>query len=115
MVRLLCLTADAALIRQVGAIFADMVINVTCETTVNKFLVAADSQPFDAYFLDFDLLTQDNSPREAISKLVANDKVLVASSTSIAEWRKSLPEDAILLHKPITAGEVGVALRRLVL
>ena len=117
MVRLLCLTVDSTLIRQVSAIFSDTIVNLACHATLNGFLKAHDTHAFNACFIDFDAVnTEPLNPMQLFDLLGAGSKIIIVASSTLTEWQSEIRNrGAIFLHKPITAGEVGLALRRLMI
>lgn len=66
-------------------------------------------------FIDFDTLySAFPNPVEFVKRLGLNSRVLMVGSSSFANWHHELQlHGALVLHKPTTIGEIGLALRKL--
>jgi len=116
MIRLLCLSADPALLLQVEEVFSENRVQVTCYATPTAFASATESSSWDAYFVDIDvLMTTGADPHALLARLNTESKKTIAVvSANFADWYRNLyRHDTLVLDKPVTTGEIVLALRRL--
>jgi ActR/RegA family two-component response regulator len=113
--RLLCLTQDCSVLHQVARVFSEHIVELQCHENSEAFLGAHANAPWDAYFVDFDFLTNAGAdPFQFVDQLGPARKMIVAGSANFADWHDQARRyGAVVLDKPITAGEIGLALRRL--
>jgi len=113
--RLLSLTDEPALLRRVGTIFADLILELDSYEDPWQFLEASVNKPFDVLFVDFDALSESFAdPMNFLERIGPNKRILMIGSSTLAEWHHELRNyGAMVLHKPTTAGEIGLALLRL--
>ena len=113
--RVLCLSGECDFLRQVETAFPDRKIKVFCGEDTTQFLESAEGGGWNAFIVDFDVLHPDYSdPMEFMKKLGRGSKILVVGSSSFANWHHELRLlGALVLDKPNTIGEIGLALRKL--
>ena len=77
---------------------------------------SAQTENWDIFVVDFDALEGDKAnPVELLRVLAPVHAPLFIGSTTFAKWHDDLRRlGALILHKPTTIGEVGLALRRLI-
>ncbi|MGZ4814833.1 MAG: hypothetical protein ACXVZV_05470 [Terriglobales bacterium] len=113
--RVLCLSREKDLLESVGSIFSDRIASLQCTSDAEQFLSSAKSGDWDIFLIDFDALHNTTAdPVAFIRTLSPAHPPLVIGSSTFANWHHDLKQlGALVLHKPITIGEVGVALRKL--
>jgi len=116
MIRILCLTAEEHLLHQITVIFPDWSVDYRCYGHLEHFLDSLSQQRWDAYYIDVDVLPGTSpSLMEVTRQIGAGNNILISGSSSFAEWHQELYElGAVVLQKPVTSGEIGMALRRMV-
>ena len=114
--RVLCLTCETDLLAKVSTVFADQINTLDTVTDPGQFLAAANSSSADVFMIDYDQihLVYPN-PVDLVKKMPPHSPTLVIGSSSFADWHQPLRNaGALILHKPVTVGEIGLALRRLI-
>jgi len=112
--RLLCLTKEPEFVRQVSTAFPEEIVETECQERPEGFLDSAKTGNWNFFLVDFDALQSDVNPLDLVKKLGLNTRLLVIGSSSFANWHHELQRmGAMVLHKPATVGEIGLALRKL--
>jgi hypothetical protein len=114
--RVLCLSREKDLCAQVGKIFSDKISVLTCMSSQETFLESATTEAWDIFVVDFDCLTGGKpNPVEFFHSLRPPHAPLFMGSNGFSKWHDDLRRlGAVVLHKPISIGEVGLALRKLI-
>lgn len=113
--RVLCLSNEKELLGHVGAVFSDRITFLQCFADVQQFTASAGSGGWDFFLIDFDSLhNREPNPVAFIRHLAPVNPPVVIGSSTFANWHHALQQlGALVLHKPITIGEIGLALRKL--
>jgi hypothetical protein len=110
----LCLSREAHWLRHVSVVFADSIGDMAFEEGPEAFLQKVTQCDFDALVIDIDVLPPASSPFDFVSQIESSKPKLVMGSR-FADWHEKVSQGGIVvLQKPTSAGEVGLALRRLV-
>lgn len=110
----LALSTDADCLGHVARIFADQVTDITPLRDASRFFESARSGKWSTFLVDYDLLKSNfPNPLDLIPQLPTGSQFVFVGAHSFAEWHDRLRiAGAIVLHKPNTVGELGVALRK---
>lgn len=113
--QVLGLSREEEFLRQVATVFSDGIATLHCGAEPQEFLETAASKSWDVFFVDFDALPSGfTNPVEFIRLLGPNSRVLLVGSSEFANWLQELETIGVLvLRKPNTIGEIGLALRTL--
>jgi len=113
--KVLCLSNEKELLGHVGTVFSDCIASLECFADVQQFTATAGCGEWDLFLIDFDSLhTRERNPVAFIRHLAPLNPPLVIGSSTFANWHHELQQlGALVLHKPITIGEIGLALRKL--
>lgn len=113
--RVLCLSQEKNLLANVGEVFSDRIAMLQCMVDPEAFLVAAKDGAWEIFLVDCDALHSSfSNPVDFVKKLAPANPPLVIGSSSFANWHHDLTQlGALVLHKPTTIGEIGLALRKL--
>ncbi len=114
--RVLCLTCETDLLAKVASVFADQISKLDTVADPDEFLAVANGASGCVFMVDYDQLRPTHAnPVDFIKSMPKGSPVLVVGSSSFANWHQPLRDvGALILHKPITVGEIGLALRRLI-
>lgn len=114
--RVLCLSSETDLLANVASVFSDQIDKLDTVADPDQFLVLANNRSADIFMIDYDELhLKYANPIAFVEKMPRGSRMLIVGSSSFADWHQPLREaGALILHKPITIGEVGLALRRLI-
>jgi hypothetical protein len=114
LMRVLCLSKEEQLLRQVETVFSQSISELTIEHNSSRFADSAISGDWDAFLVDFDALPPACNPVEFVTGIASQKPLLVIGSFDFANWHSHFRQfGALVLHKPTSAGEIGLALRRL--
>ena len=113
--RVLCLSREKDLLENVRRIFSDRIATLQCISEAETFLSYAMADHWDIFVIDCDALHGSvASPVNFVRELSPENPPLVIGSSSFANWHHDLKQlGALVLNKPVTIGEIGVALRKL--
>lgn len=111
----LCLSNEKELLGHVGTVFSDRITSLECFADVQNFTASAGSGGWDFLVIDFDSLQgKEPNPVAFIQQLAPVNPAVVIGSSTFAKWHHELQQlGALVLHKPVTIGEIGLALRKL--
>jgi len=111
----LALSTQAQTLQHVERIFSDQIAGITSLTDVPQFVDSARSGKWTVFVVDHDLLkSQFEDPLDFIRQLPPDAQFIFIGSHNFCEWHEQLrTAGAIVLHKPNTVGEFGIALRKL--
>jgi hypothetical protein len=111
----LALSTDSASLEHVARIFADQVTGITPVRDVSRFFESARSGKWSIFIVDYDLLKSlFPNPLDLIPQLPSGSQFVFVGAHSFADWHDRLRvAGAIVLHKPNTVGEFGIALRKM--
>ncbi len=115
--RVLCLTRETDLLAKVASVFADQIDKLDTVADPDQFLAVANGASGCVFMIDYDQLRLTHAnPVDFIKKMPQARPVLVVGSSTFADWHQPLRDaGALILHKPITVGEIGLVLRRLIM
>ncbi len=112
---LLCVTQERELTSQLGSIFPEFTLDVYANSTVLELLTESNADRWRAIVLDLDALDGESMGILGVAKRFANFGAPVIAIVSVrllplmSELRKY---GMYVLHKPASAGEVGLAVSR---
>lgn len=111
----LALSADTETLGHVARIFSDQIDQIAPLTQVPQFMQSVNSGNWKVFVVDYDLLkSRFPNPLDFVDQLPVDSHFIFVGSHSFADWHDQLrTAGAIVLHKPNTVGEFGIALRRL--
>lgn len=111
----LALSSDAETLGHVARIFSDQVGEIAPLKHVPQFLDATASGKWKVFVVDYDLLKSlFPNPLDFVGRMPDDAHFIFVGSHSFADWHDQLrTAGAIVLHKPNTVGELGIALRKL--
>lgn len=111
----LALSSDTETLGHVARIFSDQIQNIAPLSQIPQFIDSMESEKWNAFVIDYDLLKlRFPNPLEFLAQMPADSQFVFVGSNSFAEWHDRLRgAGAIVLHKPNTVGEFGIALRKL--
>jgi hypothetical protein len=112
---ILALSNEPETLRHVARIFSHEVSDITCVGDVSQFGNSARSGEWKIFLIDYDLLKSHfPDPVAFMEELSSDAQFILVGSHNFADWHDQLRSaGAIVLHKPNTVGEFGIALRKL--
>lgn len=112
MSKVLFLTRDSHLSEQLPRIFAELDLEVEAKSDTTPLLDHGVPTRWKAVILDLDILTSDEQATDVL-KALPNPKMTVMLVPTRLRHLEATARmtGALVLHKPSTVGEVGLALR----
>jgi hypothetical protein len=112
--RVLCFSGECKFLLQLLTAFSDVIESIDCQGKMEGFLDLADEGSWDAFLIDFDAIPLDHpNLLEFVNRLGPYSSVFLIGSAKSEDLHDQLEsEGVILLHKPTTIGEIGLALRK---
>jgi hypothetical protein len=110
--RVLCFSGECKFLLQLLTAFSDVIESVDCQGKLKRFFDLAHAGSWDAFLIDFDDIPSDYpNPLESIRQLGVHSSLLLVGSAKSDDLLDLLEtEGLIVLHKPTTIGEIGLAL-----
>jgi|SRR4051794_2122311 DNA-binding NtrC family response regulator len=116
MIKVLCLSDEPELMRQASGLFSDWKLDIECNGDPAKILASANSECWDMALLDLDAVMNRSSNALGLVNSMHDcvPGVCVMMSFRTADLRAQLEEQGtLILQKPISAGEVGLTIRKM--
>ena len=113
--RVLCLSREVDFFRKATMAFSGRIREISCHPTASAFLKAVPTGTWDAFLIDFDLLSEEySSPLDFSGKIDYQAPILFIASSKWADQREAVEAAGQkLLLKPLVIGEIGLALQKL--
>jgi hypothetical protein len=112
--RVLCFSRECKFLLQLLTAFSDGIESIDCQGKLKGFFALTREGSWDAFLIDFDAIPTDHpNPLESIRQLGVHSSVVLFGSAKSDDLLDQLEtEGLIVLRKPTTIGELGLALRK---
>jgi hypothetical protein len=110
--RVLFVCKEYGWVHNVSQVFPELDLFTTRLESLTDAFIAQQENPSDALVLDVGLFEADRSPLEQVQRLAHTSQIILLAPSDFQEEALTAALGVQVLRKPITVGEVGLALKR---